>query len=41
MQLIIMEPGLTEGDFEEIAKKGVWLEKAGFGAVKTPTNTVR
>ena len=33
---IIMEPGLTEADFEEIAAKGVWLAKAGFGAVKTP-----
>ena len=33
---IIMEPGLIEGDFEEIAAKGVWLAKAGFGAVKTP-----
>lgn len=33
---VIMEPGLTEADFEEIAKKGVWLAKAGFGAVKTP-----
>ncbi|MFM9886981.1 MAG: amidohydrolase family protein [Burkholderiales bacterium] len=33
---VIMEPGLDEADFEEIAKKGVWLAKAGFGAVKTP-----
>lgn len=33
---IILEPGLVEADFEEIAKKGVWLAKAGFGAVKTP-----
>jgi len=33
---IIMEPGLTEADFAEIAGKGVWLAKAGFGAVKTP-----
>ncbi len=33
---IILEPGLTEADFEEIAEKGVWLAKAGFGAVKTP-----
>jgi enamidase len=33
---VIMEPGLTEADFEEIAAKGVWLAKAGFGAVKTP-----
>jgi enamidase len=33
---IIIEPGLTEADFAEIAAKGVWLAKAGFGAVKTP-----
>jgi enamidase len=33
---IIMEPGLTEADFKEIASKGVWLAKAGFGSVKTP-----
>ena len=33
---IIMEPGLVEADFKEIADKGVWLAKAGFGAVATP-----
>ncbi len=33
---IILEPGLAESDFAEIAAKGVWLAKAGFGAVKTP-----
>jgi enamidase len=33
---IILEPGLTEADFREIAAQGVWLAKAGFGAVKTP-----
>src|SRR3954470_19755783 len=33
---IILEPGLQEKDFEEIAAQGVWLAKAGFGAVKTP-----
>lgn len=33
---IIMEPGLVEEDFAEIAAKGVWLAKAGFGAVGTP-----
>jgi enamidase len=33
---IIMEPGLTEADFAEVASKGVWLAKAGFGAVATP-----
>jgi enamidase len=33
---IIMEPGLVEDDFREIAAQGVWLAKAGFGAVETP-----
>lgn len=33
---VILEPGLTEADFQEIHDKGVWLAKAGFGAVKTP-----
>jgi enamidase len=32
---IILEPGLTEQDLAEVADKGVWLAKAGFGAVKT------
>ena len=33
---IILEPGLTQRDFDEVAKKGVWFAKAGFGRVKTP-----
>ena len=33
---IILEPGLVEADFEEVSRKGVWLAKAGFGAVKSP-----
>ncbi len=33
---IILEPGLAEADFREAAAAGVWLAKAGFGAVKTP-----
>ena len=37
---IILEPGLVETDFREIADKGVWLAKAGFGAVKTPFDYV-
>ncbi len=37
---IILEPGLTESDFREVAEKGVWLAKAGFGAVKTPYDYV-
>jgi enamidase len=32
---VILEPGLTARDFEELAAKGVRLAKAGFGAVKT------
>jgi enamidase len=37
---IILEPGLTEADFKEIADQGVWLAKAGFGAVNTPFDYV-
>jgi len=33
---IILEPGLQECDFREVAGQGVWLAKAGFGAVQTP-----
>lgn len=33
---VILEPGLGEQDFADIAAQGVWLAKAGFGAVKTP-----
>lgn len=33
---IILEPGLVEDDFSEVARKGVWLAKAGFGAVESP-----
>ena len=33
---IIIEPGLVESDFAEVAKQGVWLAKAGFGGVRTP-----
>jgi len=33
---VILEPGLTEEDFAELAKNGVWLAKAGFGAFATP-----
>jgi len=29
---VILEPGLTGNDLGEIAKKGVWIAKAGFGA---------
>ncbi len=33
---VILEPGLVEADFEELAAKGVWLAKAGFGAFPSP-----
>src|SRR5262249_59604586 len=32
---VILEPNLNGNDLGEIAKKGVWLAKAGFGAFKT------
>ena len=32
---VILEPGLQKPDFEELARKGVRLAKAGFGAVKS------
>jgi len=34
---IIFQPGLTEGDFEEMADAGVWLGKVGFGSFAQPT----
>jgi enamidase len=37
---LILEPGLKQKDFDEVRKKGVWLAKAGFGAVKTPFDYV-
>jgi len=33
---VIIEPGMVEADFAEIAAQGVWLAKAGFGAFETP-----
>ncbi len=30
---LILEPGLTSLDYQEVVSKGVWLAKAGFGAV--------
>ena len=37
---VILEPGLVEADFVELKSKGVWLAKAGFGAVKSPYDYV-
>eukprot|EP01037_Dinobryon_pediforme_P006597 gene6597-6666_t len=33
---VILEPGLVEADFADLARDGVWLAKAGFGAFETP-----
>ncbi len=33
---VILEPGLTQADFDEVAALGVWIAKAGFGGVKSP-----
>ena len=33
---VILEPGLAEADFADLAAAGVWLAKAGFGAFATP-----
>ena len=33
---IIIEPELTPDDYAEVASKGVWLAKAGFGAFADP-----
>ena len=37
---IILEPGLTAEDFAEIHADGVWLAKAGFGAVGAASDYV-
>lgn len=37
---LILEPGLCEEDFTEAAEQGVWLAKAGFGAVVDPMDYV-
>lgn len=30
---VILEPGLTDSDFADLRRQGVWLAKAGFGSV--------
>jgi enamidase len=37
---LILEPGLTQADFEEVHAQGVWLAKAGFGAVTSAMDYV-
>ena len=38
---LILEPGLTSKDYEDVVSKGVWLAKAGFGAVNKATEYVQ
>jgi enamidase len=33
---VILEPGLTEADLQDLVAQGLWLAKAGFGAFDTP-----
>jgi enamidase len=35
---IIIEPTLSEEDFKEVAERGVWLAKYGFGAFQDPSD---
>lgn len=37
---VILEPGLTKEDFDEVRAAGVWLAKAGFGAFAEPMDYV-
>ena len=37
---IILEPGLTRADFDDVHRDGVWLAKAGFGSVETARDYV-
>lgn len=37
---VIIEPGLTRADFDELRAAGVWLGKAGFGAFASPHDYV-
>lgn len=37
---VILEPCLRESDFADLQASGVWLAKAGFGAVNTPFDYV-
>lgn len=37
---VILEPGLTRADFDELRSQRVWLAKAGFGAFDAPLDYV-
>ena len=37
---LILEPGLCQADYQEVFSKGVWLAKAGFGAVSSASEYI-
>jgi len=37
---LILEPGLTSKDYHDVFSKGVWLAKAGFGAVSAASEYI-
>lgn len=37
---VVLEPGLTREDFDDLRSAGVWLAKAGFGAFNTPAEYI-
>ena len=37
---LILEPGLSLKDYQEVIAKGVWLAKAGFGAVRSASEYI-
>ena len=37
---LILEPGLGQEDYQEVLSKGVWLAKAGFGAVNSASEYI-
>ena len=37
---LILEPGLTVTDYKDVISKGVWLAKAGFGAVNSASEYI-
>jgi enamidase len=37
---LILEPGLSQADYQEVFSKGVWLAKAGFGAVSSASEYI-
>jgi enamidase len=37
---LILEPGMTIADYQDVLSKGVWLAKAGFGAVTSASDYI-